>query len=78
MCTLFIPDEDRTVNINSDQLEIVVPERNDQVKVIYGEDKERIGYLLSIDNQEGVVKFSSPISEVRLLPLRYFCKYRGE
>lgn len=72
MCSVFLPAEDRRVNINVDHLEPIVPQREDPVKVILGDDKERVGVLLSIDNQEGVVKIGD---EVKMLQLRYLCKY---
>ncbi|KAG8235707.1 hypothetical protein J437_LFUL016326 [Ladona fulva] len=72
MCSVFLLEEDRTVNIVSDHLEPIVPQRGDQVKVIMGEDKEAIGRLLSIDNQEGVVKLNP--NEVKMLQLRFLCR----
>jgi transcription elongation factor SPT5 len=65
MCSVLLPDEDRVVNLAAEQLEPVVPQRGDQVKVIVGEDRESTGTLLSIDNNEGVVK--SAADEVRML-----------
>ena len=57
MCSVFLHEEERTVNIAADHLAPVVPSRGDKVKVILGdEDKEQTGQLLSIDSQEGVVK----------------------
>uniref|UniRef100_A0A1B6GUV3 Spt5 C-terminal domain-containing protein n=1 Tax=Cuerna arida TaxID=1464854 RepID=A0A1B6GUV3_9HEMI len=73
MCSVFLPDEDRTVSISCEQLEPVIPAWPNPVKVILGEDKERTGDLLSIDNQEGVVKLDG--DEVKMLQLRYLCKY---
>jgi transcription elongation factor SPT5 len=74
MCSVFLPDEDRVVNIVSEHLEPIVPQRSDQVKVILGEDREAVGQLLSIDNQEGVVKLTS--GEVKMLQLRYLCRMK--
>ena len=37
MCSLFLPDEDRVVNMTADQLEPVQPQRGDSVKVILGQ-----------------------------------------
>ena len=37
MCSLFLPDEDRVVNMTADQLEPVQPQRGDGVKVILGQ-----------------------------------------
>ena len=36
MCSVFLPDEDRTVNIAPDHLQPIQPIRNDKVKVIMG------------------------------------------
>lgn len=71
-CAVFLPDEDRTVNILQEHLEPVVPQQGDQVKVILGEDRESMGQLLSIDNQEGVVELNA--GEVKMLQLRYLCR----
>ncbi|KAJ9580689.1 hypothetical protein L9F63_024134, partial [Diploptera punctata] len=75
MCSVFLPEEDRVVNIVSEHLEPIVPQRSDQVKVIHGEDREAVGQLLSIDNQEGVVKLTS--GEVKMLQLRYLCRMKA-
>jgi transcription elongation factor SPT5 len=74
MCSVFLPDEDRVVNIVSEHLEPIVPQRSDQVKVIMGEDREAVGLLLSIDNQEGVVKLTT--NEVKMLQLRFLCRMK--
>lgn len=37
-----------------------------------GEDREATGQLLSIDNQDGVVKLDQ--EDVKMLQLRYLCK----
>ena len=36
MCSVFLPDEDRTVNIPAEHLKPVQPVRGDTVKVIMG------------------------------------------
>lgn len=36
MCSVFLPDEDRTVNIAPDHLQPVVPARGNKIKVIMG------------------------------------------
>jgi len=72
MCTVYLPTEDRVVNLVCEQLEPVVPSRDDRVKVILGEDREAVGTLLSIDNQEGVVKLNT--DEIKFLQLRFLCK----
>jgi transcription elongation factor SPT5 len=45
--------------------------------VIFGEDREATGELLSIDNNEGVVKMDSREGDIRLLHLRYLCKMKS-
>lgn len=73
MCSIFLPDEDRVVNIMSDHLDPVPPQRGDAFKVIIGEERESTGELLSIDQQEGVVKINNDIDMISLVNL---CKMR--
>ena len=73
-CAVFLPEEERVVNINGEHLEPVVPAPGNKVKVIFGEDREQVGQLLSIDNQEGVVNMEH--SDVKMLNLRYLCKLK--
>ncbi|XP_008545708.1 transcription elongation factor SPT5 [Microplitis demolitor] len=75
MCSVFLPAEDRVVNLICDQLEPVLPIHGDRVKVILGEDREAVGNLLSIDNQEGVVKLTT--GELKMLHLRFLCKMKA-
>jgi len=39
MCSVFLPDEDRTVSIAADHLKPVQPVRGDKVKVIMGKSE---------------------------------------
>uniref|UniRef100_A0A2A4K383 Spt5 KOW domain-containing protein n=1 Tax=Heliothis virescens TaxID=7102 RepID=A0A2A4K383_HELVI len=64
--------EDRVVNVLADLLEPVVPQSGDTVKVIAGEDREAVGQLISIENQEGVVKFGT--DDIKIMQLRHLCK----
>lgn len=72
MCAVYLPLEDRVVNVLGELLEPVVPQRNDKVKVIAGEDREAVGQLISIENQEGVVKFGT--DDIKIMQLRHLCK----
>lgn len=72
MCVVFLPAEDRTVNIVSDQLEPVIPQAKDHIKVIDGNYRDTVGELLSIDNHEGVI--SAVGGKVHLIPLKSLCK----
>lgn len=77
MCSVFLPDEDRTVSIAAEHLQPVQPVRGDRVKVIMGEDRDSTGSLLSIDSQEGVVKIDQS-GDVKMLQLKYLCKMKEE
>ncbi|KAM3957705.1 transcription elongation factor subunit Spt5 [Aphomia sociella] len=72
MCAVYVPHEDRVVNVLADLLEPVVPQSGDKVKVIAGEDREAVGQLISIENQEGVVKFGT--DDIKIMQLRHLCK----
>ncbi|CAH0748696.1 unnamed protein product [Diatraea saccharalis] len=72
MCAVYLPLEDRVVNVLADLLEPVVPQSGDKVKVIAGEDREAVGQLISIENQEGVVKFGT--DDIKIMQLRHLCK----
>jgi len=78
MCSVFLYEEDRTVNVAAEHLAPVEPARGDKVKVILGdEDKEMTGQLLSIDSQEGVVKLDHSC-DVKMLQLKYLCKMKSD
>jgi len=72
MCTLYLLTEDKVVNLSCKYLEPVIPSCGDQVKILIGKYKKRIGTLLSIDLQNGVVKFHPDV--IRLVPLKFLCK----
>lgn len=77
MCSVFLPDEDRTVSIAAEHLQPVQPTRGNKVKVILGEDRDSTGLLLSIDSQEGVVKLDNN-GDVKMLQLKYLCKIKDD
>ncbi|XP_033751673.1 transcription elongation factor SPT5-like [Pecten maximus] len=72
MCSVYIAEEDKTVNVACDHLEPVPPEKGDKAKVILSEERELTGILLSIDGGEGVIKTDH--GEIKMLPIRYLCK----
>ncbi|XP_071743655.1 transcription elongation factor SPT5-like [Lepeophtheirus salmonis] len=77
MCSVYLPDEHRTVSIAADHLQPVKPVRGDKVKVIMGEDRDATGSLLSIDSQEGVVKLKNDIY-LKMFQLKYLCKMKSD
>ncbi|KAG5317531.1 SPT5H factor, partial [Pseudoatta argentina] len=73
VCTVYLPMENRAVSIVCRQLDFVVPSCGDRVKVILGEEnREAVGTLLSIDNQEGVVKLTT--DEIKFVQFRFLGK----
>ncbi|XP_044014495.1 transcription elongation factor SPT5-like [Aphidius gifuensis] len=68
MCAVFLVAEERVVNLGYDELEPVEPKSNDRVKVIIGPDRESIGSIMTIENNDAVVKFQA--GALKLLPLK--------
>jgi len=78
MCSVFLYEEERTVNVVAEHLAPVVPSRGDRVKVILGdEDLLGEGGLLSIDSMEGVVKLAAT-GDVKMFQLSFLCKMRAD
>ncbi|BET00579.1 Transcription elongation factor [Nesidiocoris tenuis] len=76
-CVLFLPAEDRCVNVDCDMLIPVRPSQGDQVKVIMGDYREAIGELLTIDQVEGVVKLAGDMDtgpDVQMIHLDFLAK----
>ncbi|XP_050411493.1 transcription elongation factor SPT5 [Patella vulgata] len=71
-CSVYIPDEDKVVNVACEHLEPVRPEKHDKTKVILGDERETTGTLLSIDGIEGVIKTEE--GQIKMLPIIYLCK----
>ncbi|XP_071182024.1 transcription elongation factor SPT5-like isoform X2 [Mytilus edulis] len=75
MCSVYVTEQDKVMNIASEHLEPIPPEVGDKAKVITGDERETVGTLLSIDSGEGVLKTED--SQIKMLPLRYLCKASG-
>ncbi|KAK7098266.1 transcription elongation factor SPT5-like [Littorina saxatilis] len=74
-CSVYIPVEDKVVNIACEHLEPVQPEKHDKVKVILGDERETVGSIISIDGSEGV--FKTEDGNIRMLPIKHLCKMTG-
>lgn len=73
-CSVFLPSEDRVVNISSEHLEPVPPAAGDKIKVIYGDQyREATGTLLSVDGLEGVVQLDEG-GGVKLINIQHLCR----
>ncbi|XP_026688013.1 transcription elongation factor SPT5 [Diaphorina citri] len=77
VCSVYLAEEERTLSIEAHELEPVMPQPNDKVKVIVGEHKECTGVLLSVDNGEGVVKLTEE-DDVKMIDVKFLCKYKPE
>ncbi|XP_014243912.1 transcription elongation factor SPT5 isoform X2 [Cimex lectularius] len=77
-CVVFLPDEDRKVNIPMDMLLPVQPTTGDNVKIIVGDLREFEGKLIAIDHIEGVVKLKDAQfhgnNAIRMIPIDHLCK----
>ncbi|CAI9740140.1 transcription elongation factor SPT5-like [Octopus vulgaris] len=71
MCNIYIQEEDRVVTVTGAHLEPVQPKVNDKAKVICGEDRELTGTVISIDGDDGMLKFGS---EIKIFPIRFLCR----
>lgn len=77
MCSVYIPEIDRTVSVAGGNLEPTVPGKNDKVKVILGEDREMTGELISIDDKDGIVRMDAD-NQLKILQLRFLGKIASE
>lgn len=54
MCSVYLPVEDRSVSVESDQLEPIQPNVGDDFKVIMGDDREATGVVHTIDDGKAI------------------------
>lgn len=71
---MFLPDEDRVITLPSHALEPVVPQVQDQFKLIFGDDRETTGLVLTI-GKDATVMING---EKRMIPLNYLCKMKKD
>eukprot|EP01135_Chromosphaera_perkinsii_P005299 Nk52_evm7s335 gene=Nk52_evmTU7s335 len=63
----------RIVTVNSDDLQKVVPVKNDQVKLIHGDNKGEVGKLVGIDGSDGIVRLTKTL-DLKILNMDYVAK----
>ncbi|XP_040298487.1 transcription elongation factor SPT5 isoform X1 [Bufo bufo] len=73
LCSVLLQDSDKVISISGDHLEPVTPTKNSRVKVILGEDREAMGILLSIDNEDGIVRMDLD-DQLKILNLHFLGK----
>lgn len=72
VCSVFLPEEDRSVSVVSQHLEPVIPIKDDQFKVISGENRESTGKVLEIGS-EYLVLLDGHKKPIYMAP-HYLCK----
>lgn len=72
MCSIYIPDKEKVVSVTSMHLEPIPPVVGEKAKVICGDDREAIGVVISIDCDDGVIRFEN--DSVRIFPIHFLCK----
>ncbi|XP_050426414.1 transcription elongation factor SPT5 [Adelges cooleyi] len=73
MCILYLPDEDREVTIENENLEPIMPKLNDYIKVLAGQHLGRTGSMVALEGSEAVVVMPDEKNPM-LVPLLYLCK----
>lgn len=77
ICSVFLPQEDRSVSIDCEQLEPVSPAIGDEFKVIFGDLRDTTGRIIDIEpNNNCVCKLS--VGNTIYIPLRNLCKMKSD
>lgn len=71
VCSVFLRQEERVVSIVCEDLQPVQPDDGDEFKVIYGDDKEATGVVISKANSEIIGDING---DKKMLPISYVCK----
>lgn len=72
-CSVYLPEEERVVTIENDNLEPIMPKSNDYVKVLCGSYRDRMGTMMAIEGSEGVVVMPDEKNPI-LIPLLHLCR----
>lgn len=68
-----MPEEERVVTIENDNLEPILPKSSDFVKVLCGSYRDRTGNMVAIEGGEGVVVMTDEKNPI-LIPLLHLCR----
>lgn len=66
-----MPKEDRVVTVLTVNLDPVKPKAGEHFKMIYGDDRETTGIVVSADAKEATVKVQD---KIQILPIDFLCK----
>ncbi|OQV17540.1 Transcription elongation factor SPT5 [Hypsibius exemplaris] len=78
ICSLYIPGKDKVVEIAATAVEPILPNRGDRVKVIFGEEREVCGKLLSVDGANAVFVPGDSSAAPKVVPWNYLCRLAPE
>ncbi|CAK4078924.1 unnamed protein product [Aphanomyces euteiches] len=71
--TCLLDIRGQMVNIHVDGLKHVIPEKNNNVKILVGEEAGKTGSLIGTDPPDGIVKMDST-AEIKIYPLSHLAK----
>lgn len=75
VCSVFLRQEDRSVSILSEHLMPVLPDVGDEFKVIFGEERESVGKVVShSDRDTSICQIND---DIKMLPTSYLCKMKS-
>lgn len=75
VCSVFLRQEDRSVSVVSEHLVPVPPEVGDEFKVIYGDERECVGKVVSQSDKDTAVCQIN--GDIKLIPNMYLCKVQS-
>lgn len=75
---VFLPEEDRTISVNSAELQPSRPLPSDRYRVIDGEHRDQTGVIISIDGQECVCRPDGPVDSIIFISTKNLCKLKPD
>lgn len=75
VCSVFLQQEDRSVSVVSEHLAPVLPEVDDEFKVIYGDERESVGKVVSQSEKD--TSICQLNGDIKMIPTVYLCKMKS-
>lgn len=75
VCSVFLQQEDRSVSVVSEHLAPVPPGPQDEFKVIYGDERESVGKVVSQSEKDASICQLN--GEIKMVPTVYLCKMKS-
>jgi len=74
-CKVFLPSSNEYITVTFDHLKLVSPQKNDKVKIIGREMNGKLGVLIGIDDQDGIVKMDQTAFEIKIMNMANLAKF---